>query len=451
MKTKRSLFDSKSEEQAKNPPLADRIRPSRLEEILGQEHLLAEGRVLRLAIERDEVPSMILWGPPGTGKTTLARVIATRTRSHFVAFSAVLSGVKEVKEVMQASQRTWQNTGRRTVLFIDEIHRFNKAQQDAFLPHVESGEIILIGATTENPSFEVISALLSRVKVYVLHPLESRHIQSIIRRALEDPERGLGHFRLSMPSESVERLSIWCNGDARMALNVLELAAHHVASGDAEQPIIGNDILDQVIQQKGFLYDKQGEEHFNVISALHKTMRNSDPDAALYWLARMLEAGEDPLYVARRIVRFASEDVGLADPRALGLALDAKEAVHFLGMPEANVALAQAVIYLSLAPKSNSAYSAYQAVRKSIDQTSNEPVPMHLRNAPTRLMKDLEYGAGYEYAHDMADKVSGMSGLPDKLEGKHFYHPTEEGLEKRLKERLVYFQALRNRLRTQDR
>ena len=310
MKTKRSLFDSKSDEIAKHPPLADRMRPSRLEDVLGQDHLLGEGKVLHQAIERDEVPSMILWGPPGTGKTTIARIIATQTRSDFVSFSAVLSGVKEVKEVMQASQRAWRNTGHRTVLFIDEIHRFNKAQQDAFLPYVESGEIILIGATTENPSFEVISALLSRVKVYVLHPLEPRHIQSIIHRVLEDSEQGLGSLHLEVPQESIERLSIWSNGDARMALNVLELAARHVTSRGMEQHAVSPEVLDLVIQQKGFLYDKQGEEHFNVISALHKTMRNSDPDAALYWLARMLEAGEDPLYIARRVVRFASEDVG---------------------------------------------------------------------------------------------------------------------------------------------
>jgi putative ATPase len=451
MKSKRSLFDTKPDEDSKRPPLADRMRPLQLEEILGQDHLLGSGKVLQLAIEQDEVPSMILWGPPGTGKTTIAGIIAAQTRSHYVAFSAVLSGVKEVKEVMQASQRSWQNTGRRTVLFVDEIHRFNKAQQDAFLPYVENGEIILIGATTENPSFEVISALLSRVKVYVLRALEPQHIQIIIRRSLEDADRGLGRLGLEMPAESVERLAIWCNGDARMALNVLEIAARHAIASDAPQKIISNQILDQVIQQKGFLYDKQGEEHFNVISALHKTMRNSDPDAALYWLARMLEAGEDPLYVARRIVRFASEDVGLADPRALGVALEAKDAVHFLGMPECNVALAQAVIYLALAPKSNSAYTAYQAVRKSIDRTPNEPVPLHLRNAPTRLMEELDYGRGYEYAHDMEEKVSGMSGLPDRLEGSRFYYPTEEGLEKRLKERLDYFRGQRGRMRDQKR
>jgi putative ATPase len=446
MSESRSLFEKHKDYPDKQQPLADRMRPRSLNEIVGQEHLLGEGRVLRQAIEQDDIPSMILWGPPGVGKTTLARVMAHATSSHFVSFSAVLSGVKEVKEVMREARMFFRSSGKRTLLFIDEIHRFNKAQQDAFLPYVESGEIILVGATTENPSFEVISPLLSRMKVYVLEQLDPKSIETLLQRSLQDRERGLGNQPVRVPETVLKRLSLFCNGDARIALNALELAVRHVCGRKSALPEITLESLEQVLQQKGFVYDKQGEEHFNLISALHKTMRNSDPDAALYWLGRMLEAGEDPLYIARRIVRFASEDVGLADPRALGIALEAKDAMHFLGLPEGNVALAQAVIYLSLAPKSNSAYVAYGKVRQALETTQNAPVPLHLRNAPTKLMKDLDYGRGYEYAHEIADKISAMPGLPPGLAGKRFYQPTEEGLEKKLKERLDYIAALRNRL-----
>lgn len=431
--------------------MADRMRPRRLEEFLGQEHLLGPGKVLRTAIETDQVPSMILWGPPGVGKTTLARIIASMTRSRFASFSAVLSGIKEVKELMSESETAFRREGTRTILFIDEIHRFNKAQQDAFLPHVESGQIVLIGATTENPSFEIISALLSRLKVYVLEALTIEQITLLLRRALEDTEQGLGKANLKISAQALERLAVFCNGDARMSLNALEMVAAHVIHSGEEAKEIGAETLQRVIQQKGFLYDKHGEEHFNLISALHKTIRNSDVDAALYWLARMLESGEDPLYIARRLVRFASEDVGLADPNALRLSMAAKEAVEFIGLPEGNLALAQTVIYLAAAPKSNAVYTAYSRVRETIATTHNDPVPLHLRNAPTRLMKDLQYGEGYEYAHDMEEKVSAMSGLPQRLEGRRFYFPSEEGLEKRIRERLETMEAIRKRLRQDPR
>ncbi len=449
MKHQRSLFDPPvAKGQEGKRPLADRMRPRSLEEFLGQEHLLGEGKVLRHAIEKDQIPSMIFWGPPGVGKTTLARIIAAMTRSRFASFSAVLSGIKEIKELMQEAELSFLREGQRTILFIDEIHRFNKAQQDAFLPFVESGQIVLIGATTENPSFEVISALLSRMKVYVLNSLSQDQITGLLRRALQDEDRGLGLWKVRISEEALERISDFCNGDARMALNALELAASHVFRPGEESDEITAELLQKVLQHKGFLYDKQGEEHFNLISALHKTMRNSDPDAALYWLARMLESGADPLYVARRLVRFASEDVGLADPAALRLAMAAKEAVDFIGLPEGNLALAEAVVYLSVAPKSNSVYTAYSRVRETLETTRNQPVPLHLRNAPTRLMKDLQYGEGYEYAHDLPEKTSGMSGLPDSLEGRSFYRPTEEGLEKRIKERMESLAALRHRLRS---
>jgi len=448
MKRQAGLFDRYPHNSQGKSPLADRMRPRILDEFIGQEHLLGPGMVLRQAIEKDQIPSMILWGPPGVGKTTLARIIAAMTRAHFASFSAVLTGIKEIKELMHGAESAFRLEGRRTILFIDEIHRFNKAQQDAFLPFVESGQITLIGATTENPSFEVISALLSRLKVYVLQSLTSEQIILLLRRTLEEEERGLGGWNLQISEDALQRLSIFCSGDARIALNTLELAARHVFRPGQESEEITPAILQAVLQHKGLLYDKQGEEHFNLISALHKTMRNSDPDAALYWLARMLESGEDPLYIARRLVRFASEDVGLADPNALRLAVTAKEAVDFIGLPEGNLALAQLVVYLAVAPKSNSIYTAYSRLQEVIDSHRNEPVPLHLRNAPTSLMKDLQYGKGYEYAHDLDQKTSGMSGLPESLEGRRFYFPTEEGLEKRIKERLESILNIRHKLRS---
>ncbi|HYR44095.1 MAG TPA: replication-associated recombination protein A [Terriglobia bacterium] len=404
-------------------PLADRMRPQRLDEILGQSHLLDPGKPLRIAIERDQVPSMILWGPPGVGKTTLAQVIAKITKSTFIPFSAVLSGIKEIKEIMAAAEKA-RRLGRRTIVFVDEIHRFNKAQQDAFLPHVERGNITLIGATTENPSFEVISALLSRTRVFVLKPLSDEDVITLLRRAIV-------RAQFNIDEESVRSIAALANGDARSALNILDLAVQGTPPG---QPITKATI--EQASQKTLLYDKTGEEHYNIISALHKSLRNSDADAALYWLARMLEAGEDPLYIARRLVRFASEDVGLADPRALRIALDAKDAFAFIGLPEGKLALAQCVIYLAAAPKSNSVYTAYDAVVSDVENTRNDPVPLHIRNAPTRLMKNLEYGKGYQYAHDIEDKVADMECLPDSLKGRKYYHAQETGEETEIKRRL---------------
>ncbi len=434
-------------------PLADRIRPSRFEDLLGQDDLLAPGRPLRQAIERDLVRSIILWGPPGTGKTTLARLIASVTRAHFIAFSAVLSGIKEIKAVMAEAEQMRRQFGRRTILFIDEIHRFNKAQQDAFLPRVEAGDIVLIGATTENPSFEVNSALLSRSQVYVLKPLAADDIAVILRRALADPERGLGSEPLEVAPEAVDLLAGHANGDARVALNLLEAAVAGAPVEDAGGRTvkrIGVPFLEQVIQRRALLYDKNGEEHYNLISALHKSMRNSDPDAAVYWLARMLEAGEDPLYIARRLVRFASEDVGNADPQALTVAVAAKDAAHFIGMPEANTALAQAAIYLATAPKSNAVYVAYQQAAGDALRDAAEPVPLHLRNAPTRLMRDLDYGKGYRYAHDERDAVTPMECLPPGMAGRTYYRPTERGFEKEIKRRLDGWKALKAKRRTEE-
>ncbi|MGE0450809.1 MAG: replication-associated recombination protein A [Vicinamibacterales bacterium] len=428
-------------------PLAERMRPRSLDEVVGQEDILAPGRPLREAIERDVLQSIILWGPPGSGKTTLARIIAEKTRARFVAFSAVLSGIREIRDVMTEAERVRRTTGRRTILFVDEIHRFNKAQQDAFLPRVEAGDIVLIGATTENPSFEVNAALLSRSKVFVLRPLSTEEVVAILSRAVADPERGLGRETLEVDADAFQAIALYANGDARSGLNLLELSA--AAAPDLEgRRRIDAARVQEAVQHRALLYDKSGEEHYNLISALHKSMRNSDPDAAVYWLARMLEAGEDPLYVARRLVRFASEDVGNADPQALALAVAAKDAVHFVGLPEGNVALAQAAIYLAAAPKSNAVYAAYKQAAADAQQGVAEPVPLHLRNAPTRLMKTLEYGKGYEYAHDDQDAVTGMSCLPASLEDRKYYRPMERGFEKELKRRLDAWDALKKRRRT---
>ena len=419
-----SLFeDDKPQADPSGAPLAERLRPKTLDEILGQEHLLGPGKPLRTAIERDQVPSMILWGPPGVGKTTLAQVIARMTKSDFVPFSAVLSGIKEIKEVMSSAEKG-RRLGRRTILFIDEIHRFNKAQQDAFLPHVERGNVVLIGATTENPSFEVNSALLSRARVFVLKPLSDDHVQSLLQRAVEAEH-------IEIEEAALITIASIANGDARTSLNILELASQTSVPGEK----ISVEIVQQAAQRQ-MLYDKGGEEHYNIISALHKSLRNSDADAALYWLARMLEAGEDPLYVARRLVRFASEDIGLADNQALRIALDAKEAFEFIGLPEGKLALAQCVVYLAAAPKSNSVYTAYGRVSEDVAQTRNDPVPLHIRNAPTRLMKGLGYGKGYQYSHDVEGKVARMDCLPESLKGSRYFHAQESGDEAEIKRRL---------------
>ena len=419
-----SLFeDDKPQADPSSAPLAERLRPKILDEILGQEHLLGPGKPLRTAIERDQVPSMILWGPPGVGKTTLAQVIARMTKSDFVPFSAVLSGIKEIKEVMSSAEKG-RRLGRRTILFIDEIHRFNKAQQDAFLPHVERGNVVLIGATTENPSFEVNSALLSRARVFVLKPLSDDHVQSLLKRAVEAEH-------IEIEDAALITIASIANGDARTSLNILELASQASVPGEK----ISVDMVQQAAQRQ-LLYDKGGEEHYNIISALHKSLRNSDADAALYWLARMLEAGEDPLYVARRLVRFASEDIGLADNQALRIALDAKEAFEFIGLPEGKLALAQCVVYLAAAPKSNSVYTAYGRVSEDVAQTRNDPVPLHIRNAPTGLMKGLGYGKGYQYSHDVEGKVARMDCLPESLKGSRYFHAQESGDEAEIKRRL---------------
>ncbi len=435
-----------SEENAKGP-LADRLRPRRLEDVVGQDHLLAPGRILRSVIESDEIPSMIFWGPPGVGKTTLARIIAEETKSHFVALSAVLSGVKDVKKVVDDADYQRKGFGRRTILFVDEIHRFNRAQQDAYLPHVERGTIILIGATTENPSFEIISPLLSRSRVLVLNPLNDDDIMTLLGRALEDSIRGLGSWNLKVDEEVLRDIAVFANGDARIALNALEVAAQLAKNLSASAPVVTSELVEEALQKRTLLYDKAGEEHYNLISALHKSLRNSDVNASLYWLGRMLEAGEDPLYIARRMVRFASEDVGVADPAALGYSMDAMQAVDFIGLPEGNLALAQIAVYLAQAPKSNALYEAYSRVRKDVETTRNEPVPLHIRNAPTRLMKDLGYSKGYRYAHHEEEHVAAMDCLPEKLIGRVYYHPTDEGYEKRIRERLERIAEIKNRNR----
>lgn len=421
-------------ENQESLPLAARLRPRTLSEFAGQTHLLGEGKVLRRLIESDKIGSMIFWGPPGVGKTTLARIIAGRTKANFIDFSAVTSGIKEIKQVMEEAEKG-RRFGSKTILFVDEIHRFNKAQQDAFLPYVEKGSIILIGATTENPSFEVNGALLSRCKVFVLQALKTEELAGLIERALKD-SRGFGDQDIDIAPDIINTIAEFANGDARSALSTLEMA---VLNGDVDEKgkiTVTRETVEQCTQKKSLLYDKMGEEHYNLISALHKSMRNSDPDAAVYWLARMLEAGEDPLYVARRVTRFASEDIGLADPRALEVAVSAYQACHFIGMPECSVHLTEAVVYMSLAPKSNALYVAYERAKKDALTMLAEPVPLVIRNAPTKLMKELDYGKGYQYAHDTADKLTNMQCLPDSLLGKEYYFPTEEGTEAKFKARL---------------
>jgi len=433
-----SLFDDDQPAgPAPDAPLAERMRPRTLDEVLGQEALLGPGAPLREAIEHDTLQSIIFWGPPGTGKTTLARLIASRTQAKFVAFSAVLSGIKEIKELMARADGERRRSSRRTIVFVDEIHRFNRAQQDAFLPYVEAGTIVLIGATTENPSFEVNAALLSRAKVYILAPLGVGGIATVLRRALADPERGLGREPLDVDDEAIARMAALSNGDARAALNLLELAAQAAPRDGRGRRRVDRDWLERALQRRLLRYDKSGEEHFNLISALHKSMRNSDPDASVYWLARMLEAGEDPLYIARRLVRFASEDIGNADPQALVVALAARDAVHFMGMPEGNTALAQSAIYLATAPKSNAVYIAYTRAAEDAERQVADPVPLHLRNAPTGLMKSLDYGKGYRYAHDDPDAVVEMECLPPSLRGRTYYEPRARGFEEEITRRMA--------------
>jgi putative ATPase len=443
-----SLFDGEPEGPQgplRTAPLAERMRPRSLEELSGQQHLVGPGKPLRVQIEHDDGGSMILWGPPGVGKTTIAKIIAETTRASFIEFSAVMSGIKEIKQVMSTAAQASQMHSR-TILFIDEIHRFNKAQQDAFLPYVERGTIRLIGATTENPSFEIISALLSRCRVYVLEPLGEEQITALLRRALEDKERGLGAMELTADNDALELIASYSSGDCRNAYNALEVAAQLALEPEqAGRKHIDKTLAGEAVQQRVLMYDKSGEEHYNLISALHKSVRNSDPDAALYWLARMFAGGEDPLYLARRIVRMAVEDIGLAAPEAMNLCLSAKETVEFLGSPEGDLALAEAVVYLSLAPKSNSVYTAYGAVQSEIEATRQEPVPLHLRNAPTKLMKELDYGKGYLYAHNEEGKVADMDCLPDSLKGRTYYHPTQEGRERLLAQRMEEIRRIKAR------
>lgn len=424
-----TLFDDRE----RNVPLASRLRPDRLEEFVGQEHLLGNGKMLRSLIEKDQISSMIFWGPPGVGKTTLASIIAGRTRADFINFSAVTSGIKEIKEVMNQAESS-RRMGIRTVLFVDEIHRFNKAQQDAFLPFVEKGSIILIGATTENPSFEINAALLSRCKVFVLKALEEKDLVKLLLHALESPS-GFGNQTVHITEKQLQAIAAFANGDARTALNTLEMA---VLNGEvsAEAITVTDEGMEQCISRKSLLYDKTGEEHYNLISAIHKSMRNSDPDAAIYWMCRMLEGGENPLYIARRLIRFASEDVGMADSNALQVAVAAYQACHFLGMPECDVHLTHAVTYLAMAPKSNALYQACEECKKDVKEKRNEPVPLWLRNAPTSLMKELHYGQGYEYAHDTEEKLTRMQCLPESLNGREYYRPGIQGEEKQVKERL---------------
>ena len=438
-----SLFDTSPLAQAakaKHAPLAERMRPRTIAEYSGQQHLLAEGKPLRLAIERDDPSSMIFWGPPGVGKTTLAKIIAQKTQASFIEFSAVLSGIKEIKAVMVEAEKA-AGFGSRTILFVDEIHRFNKAQQDAFLPYVERGTIRLIGATTENPSFEINAALLSRCRVYTLTGLSEADVVALLERALSDTERGLGSTGITADEDVLDSIATYASGDARTALNALEVAAQLV-EGRGETTI-SKPLAAEAMQRRMLLYDKKGEQHYDIISALHKSVRNSDPDAALYWLGRMLEAGEDPMYCARRVVRMAVEDIGLAAPEALNLCLSARDAMHFLGRPEGDLALAQAVVYLALAPKSNAVYTAYAAAVADIHSTLSEPVPLHLRNAPTRLMKELDYGRDYRYAHDQQGRVADMDCLPNSLLGRKYYIPTSEGRERQLAQRMEEISRIR--------
>ena len=438
-----SLFDIQTEQSPSSgtAPLADRMRPRTLEEYVGQKHLLGEGMILRQMLEKDQVTSMIFWGPPGVGKTTLAQIIAGRTRSDFVNFSAVTSGIKEIKEIMRQAQER-RVYGVRTLVFVDEIHRFNKAQQDAFLPYVEKGSIILIGATTENPSFEINAALLSRCRVFVLKGLGEEDLTGLLSRVLRD-KRGFGSMEIHIEDRLLAVIAAFANGDARRALNALEMAVLNGQIAPDGSVTVTEELLEQCLGKKTLLYDKKGEEHYNLISALHKSMRNSDPDAAVYWLARMLEAGEDPLFIARRLIRFASEDVGLADSQALQIAVAAYQACHFNGMPECNLNLAQAVVYLSLAPRSNAVYAAYEEAKADALSRLSEPVPMVIRNAPTKLMEELRYGQGYVYAHDTEEKIARMTCLPEGLKDRRYYRPTEEGSEVGFKERLERSRAFR--------
>jgi putative ATPase len=437
------------EEPLAGRPLADRMRPQTLDEVAGQEELLASGKPLRVQIERDELGSMLLWGPPGCGKTTLARIIAKRTKSNFVPFSAVLSGIKEIKDTMAKAEAA-HRYGRRTIVFVDEVHRFNRAQQDAFLPHVEAGNILLIGATTENPSFEVNAPLLSRMKVYVLSPLSTDQVIALLQKALADPVRGLGKEGVEASAAILERIAVLANGDARSAYNTLEALVLGTEPDASGRRILSQARLEDVLQKKLLPYDKAGEEHFNLISALHKSVRNSDPDAALYWLARMLESGEDPLYLARRMVRMASEDIGLAEPGALAVTIAAKEAFEFVGPPEGNLALAQAAVYLALAPKSNALYTGYGTVQEDLQRTIAEPVPLHLRNAVTGLMGHIGYGKGYQYAHDAAEKVTDMTCLPESLAGRAYYKPSDQGFEARIRQRLEEIRRIQKKSRPTD-
>jgi len=458
-----NLFSNPIDEASdRTRPLADRMRPRDLDEFVGQEHILAPGKALRVQIEHDDIGSILFWGPPGVGKTTLAKIIARRTKAEFVEFSAVMAGIKEIKQVMVEAERARQY-GTRTIVFIDEIHRFNRAQQDAFLPHVERGNIRLIGATTENPSFEVNSALLSRSRVYTLNPLTEEQIVTLLERALADEERGLGRLKLTARPEALARIAAYSSGDARSGYNVLEIAATLAveaagppgnatlpaagAGGGASGGVISPAQVEDALQRRVLRYDKAGEEHYNLISALHKSVRNSDPDATLYWLVRMLESGEDPMYLARRIVRMAVEDISLADPHALEICIAARDALDFMGLPEGGLALAHAAVYLAIAPKSNALYMAYGAVKRAVEETAADPVPLHLRNAPTRLMKELGYGDGYKYAHDFEEKVTDMECLPENLKGRQWYYPTEEGVEKRIRERLAALKATKQKMR----
>ena len=425
----KTLFENNT-----NQPLASRLRPRDLDEFVGQQHLIGEGKVLRKLIENDNITSIIFWGNPGIGKTTLAQIIANKTNSEFINFSAVTSGIKEIKAVMAQAEEN-RKLGQKTIVFVDEIHRFNKAQQDAFLPYVEKGSIILIGATTENPSFEINSALLSRCKVFVFKPLETEDLVKLLKRAITDP-RGFGNEKVNISDDDLTVIAKFANGDARSALSTLEMVILNADVDKDAQINVTEETLEQCISKKSLLYDKNGEEHYNIISALHKSMRNSDPDAAVYWLARMLEGGEDPLYIARRVTRFASEDIGLADPHALEIAVAAYQACHFIGMPECSVHLTEAVIYMSMAPKSNAMDVAYMMARRDAKEQIAEPVPLHIRNAPTKLMKELDYGKGYQYAHDYEEKMTSMQCLPDSLVGREYYKPTEQGLETKYKAKL---------------
>ena len=439
------LFSSKEQNDADaSAPLAERMRPKTIAEYIGQSHLLAPGSLLRRSIEEDKLFSMIFWGPPGSGKTTLARILANETKSHFVSFSAVLSGVKEIRLVIDDARELWENKKKKTILFVDEIHRFNKAQQDAFLPHVESGLITLIGATTENPSFEVIAPLLSRTRVLLLKSFSEEDLTAIVKHALTDETKGLGKLAIKIDADAIRYIVGLADGDARSALNNLEAIAAVVLNLPEEKRIITRKLAGETLLKKALLYDKDGEEHYNLISAFHKSLRGSDPDAALYWLGRMLNAGEDPLYIARRMIRFASEDIGNADPQALAITVAAQQAFHFIGLPEGELALAQAAVYLATAQKSNSLYTGYGRVKEMISKTGYLPVPLHIRNAPTKLMKELDYGKNYKYAHDYDEAYVAQEYLPDKLQGQKFYNPKESGYEKTIKERMAFWRQKKN-------